>query len=62
MYFEINVSLWGRHVFATAPRSLTGEQAAKTLFEDFVERFPAAEGFTITCSRIEVTGREVDWA
>lgn len=56
MYYEINVALNGRHFFATAPRSLTDEKAARTMFELFRAKFPEAEGYSLTLSRLEAFG------
>lgn len=61
MYYEINVSLNGRHLFATAERSLRCEADARALFADFAKRFPAEEGYKVRCTRHEDIGREVEW-
>lgn len=58
MYYEINISKNGRHYFATAERSLTEEEAATAAYWDLVARFPESEGFKITISRWEHSGRE----
>lgn len=56
MYYEINVSLMGRHFFATDKRSATSKYAAVTLYRDFKKRFPQAEGFEISVTYYELTG------
>ena len=48
-YYEINVAKNGVHFFATTPRSIQSENSAKTMFDEFTNRFPANEGFNITC-------------
>lgn len=50
MYYEINVSRNGRHFFATAERSLTTEDRARTVFAEMKKRFPESEGFQISVS------------
>lgn len=62
MHYEINVSLNGRHLFATHERSLTTEADAKALFQDFTIRFPASEGYAVRCTRWEESGRDMGWA
>ena len=61
MHYEINVSHNGRHLFATAERSLLTEANAKALFQDFATRFPAEQGYSVRCVRWENCGREVEW-
>lgn len=61
MYFEINVALNGRHFFATAPRSLTNEPAARSAYAVLCEKFPAAEGYGVTLARFEAIGRTLDY-
>jgi len=48
MSYEINVSLNGRHYFATHTRSLTYEPDALALFEHFKKLFPESEGYELT--------------
>lgn len=50
MYYEINVSLNGRHFFATAPRSITYHELAKEMVKLFIEKFPVEEGYAVSCS------------
>lgn len=47
MYYEINVSLNGRHFFATAPRSITTYAELKKVLPVIIEKFPASEGYVI---------------
>lgn len=60
MYYEINVSLNGQHLFATAERSLTTWHSAKMAYELLRERFPASEGFGVTMTRWESVGTKLD--
>jgi len=59
MYYEINVSLNGRHFFATAPRSITYGSRLADMIEIFLKKFPAEEGYQITVSKFETTGTDV---
>ena len=47
MYYEINVSLNGRHLFATAERSITDKSKLKQVLEVFKEKFPESEGYKL---------------
>lgn len=61
MYYEINVSKNGKHLFATAERSLKDIEAANTLANEFkLLRFPASQGFSVTMTRWETTGTSVE--
>ena len=62
MYYEINVALNGKHLFATHKRSLTTKREMKKCLEIFVEKFPESEGYSITVERCECIGTlyEVD--
>lgn len=59
MHYEINVSHNGRHLFATAPRSVTSERELRTVFSELHSRFPEAEGFEVTATRWETVGHPV---
>ena len=61
MYYEINVSLGGRHFFATAERSVTTESKARAVFDELKARFPEAQGYKVTVSYNELTGRQLGW-
>lgn len=61
MYYEINVSKNGKHVFATSERSLKDTEAAHALASDFkMLRFPASHGFVVTMTRWEVIGTPIE--
>lgn len=47
MYYEINVSLKGRHFFATAKRSITDSHHLITVLQAFIKRFPISEGWKL---------------
>jgi hypothetical protein len=48
--FEINVSLDGKHLFATHERSLKTSIDFRKLLPEIQKRFPANEGFQISVS------------
>lgn len=61
MHYEINVSKHGKHVFATAERSLKDIESAHALAAEFKQvRFPASQGFTVTMTRWEAVGTAVE--
>ena len=51
MHYEINISLNGRHFFATESRSIQNERELLKVFPVLSEKFPEAEGYTldVTC-------------
>ncbi len=56
MYYEINVSKDGVHLFATAERSIPTASWARKVLEYICEKFPESEGFSVTIFRWEKTG------
>lgn len=62
MYYRINVSLNGRHFFATAEQSITCRDKADYMYHDFKQRFPLADGFTITVTAWVTTGETINYA
>lgn len=56
MWYEINVSLNGRHLFATHERSITDHFTLKTVYKIFKEKFPSSEGYNITVTDYRTTG------
>jgi hypothetical protein len=60
MHYEINVSLNGRHLFATHERSCRSIEEVKRVLEEVTKRFPVGEGFAITIHRYENAGKMVD--
>lgn len=59
MHYEINVTLNGAHFFATHARSLSNEEQATRALKVFRDKFPDAEGYCVTVSLCQVTGRNV---
>ncbi|WP_336784103.1 hypothetical protein [Paenibacillus illinoisensis] len=59
MFYEINVSINGRHFFATAERSLTTEAEFNKALGIFKEKFPESEGYKLSASKWEKSGREI---
>ena len=55
-FYEINVSVDGNHLFATATRSLKTEEKAKKLAKLFKERFPESEGYEVSLTYWEGRG------
>lgn len=51
--YEINVSLNGKHFFATALRSAQTERKVEELYKVFKKKFPESEGYKIMISRLE---------
>lgn len=60
MYYEINVSLNGKHFFATHERSIVNETKLKEVYPVIKKKFPPEEGYDILVSRTETTGRYID--
>lgn len=60
MYYEINVSLNGQHLFATDKRSITNKIALEVIYRIFKQKFPQEEGYDIMVSYYETTGKFID--
>ena len=60
MYYEINVSFNGQHLFATNERSIRDTQKLEDVYKILKEKFPAEEGYHINVTRYETTGRFID--
>ena len=60
MYYEINVSLNGRHLFATAERSIKNHLKAEKVYKLFKEKFPENEGYEISITYWEKVGKIID--
>ena len=50
MYIEFNVSLNGKHFFATHERSCTDSSKADKLKKVLLEKFPKSEGYEVSAS------------
>lgn len=59
MNYVINVALNGKHFFATAERSATTEWQAALLFTAIREKFPEADGYSVTCTQWETVGHPI---
>lgn len=55
-HYEFNVALRGRHLFATAERSCTTQEKASALGAVLAAKFPASEGYEVTCTLWVVRG------
>ena len=60
MYYEINVSKNGRHLFATAERSITSLTQAEGMYMLFKEKFPESEGYEISVTEWNKVGHPID--
>lgn len=60
MEYEINVSLNGKHFFATHERSITNSSALMKVFKVFVEKFPESDGYKISVTRKECSYFTID--
>lgn len=60
MYYEINVSLNGKHLFATAERSITDINKANMVYKLFVEKFPEEDGYKINVTKWDKVGKLVE--
>ena len=59
MYYEINVSHNGKHLFATAERSLTTREDMEKLYGIFKEKFPEYDGYKVSVTYWEKIGQPV---
>ena len=60
-YYEINVSLNGRHFFATAPRSCVDKIGARNVAFELQKRFPSSEGFEVSCTYWQASGSKINF-
>lgn len=59
MYYEINIAHNGFHFFATAERSIQSEEKLFTVIEILDKKFPAEEGYTMSCTYWRTEGHSV---
>lgn len=59
-YYEINVALNGKHLFATAPRSCITRSEYKKVLAIFKKKFPESEGYSITATYWACAGKILD--
>lgn len=60
-HYEINVALNGKHLFATAPRSLQTENEARKLYKLFKEKFPKSEGYEMSVSNTPIISHTLNF-
>lgn len=60
MYYEINVSLNGKHLFATAERSIVNTFQLQKVYNLFKEKFPEEDGYKINVTKWNKVGKEVE--
>lgn len=60
MYYEINVSLNGRHLFATHERSITDKWELEKVYKIFRDKFPEEEGYKITITHWKKYGTQIN--
>ena len=60
MYYEINVSKNGYHLFATAERSITTQTELKRVLDIFKTKFPKEEGYEMSVTKWEKIGHFID--
>lgn len=60
MYYEINVSFNGQHLFATNKRSITSTQKLESVYKILKEKFPVEEGYNLNVTRYETVGKFID--
>lgn len=62
MYYEFNISKDGQHFFATAPRSGNmDKRGAESMYRILCRKFPAWQGYHVTCTLTEICGTRVDF-
>lgn len=60
-YYEINVSLNGIHFFATAPRSITSQEKAESVFQTFRNKFAESDGYEILVTHWQSAGTHINF-
>jgi hypothetical protein len=60
MYFEINVSLNGFHLFATHERSINNINELKEVYKVFKEKFLESDGFKLTITKQVKQSEEIN--
>ncbi len=60
MYIEFNVSLNGKHFFATNERSCTDSTQADKVKKILLEKFPESEGYKVSASMNPQRGYGID--
>ena len=60
MYYEINISLNGRHLFATHERSITDKWELEKVYKIFKEKFPESEGYKMSVTHWKKYGETIN--
>lgn len=60
MYYDINISIDGKHLFAVSERSAKTYREMILLKELFMEKFPVEEGYVITITKWESIGQIIE--
>ena len=60
MYYEINVSLNGKHFFATHERSIDSKSQLEKVYKVFKEKFPVSEGYQLSVTHWRTAGEIID--
>jgi hypothetical protein len=60
MYYEVNLSFKGNHLFATAPRSIQTEAQLKEVLTQLRGRFPKEEGWQFEATFYPERGTIID--
>lgn len=59
-HYEINVSLNGKHFFATDSRSILFSWDLKKIYPIFKEKFPKSEGYELSIMKVHCSGETID--
>ena len=61
MYYDVNISLNGRHFFATADRSITDREKLRQVLPVLVRSFPRTSGYEISVTQRIETGHFINF-
>lgn len=59
MHYEFNVSLNGKHLFATAKRSCTSQWEMQKVADVLLNKFPDDEGYRVEVVRWDTVGHPI---
>ncbi len=62
MYYEINVSKYGKHFFATAERSCPTQEELRQVYKALSAAFPVSLGYWVTVTEWRKSGKFIDMA
>ena len=60
MYYDINVSLNGRHFFATDKRSVLSHHDLRRVYPVIKAKFPESEGYKVSVTYREHVGTAIE--